>query len=193
MAIFFGVKSEKIQNWRSNLRAEIIINFFKCFLGWCCEASSSLGLNTACLRSRLKNLPYDYFLCTLHFLSSIWSTLYMNSLSFFGWNVHQFSPYDCRTLEAAQCSQFTDAGFQALCRVTISFLTFKVKLVKTVCSKCGVKMTCWENVSHTVCCMETLTWAQKKSKITYLAVASVSTCTCGTVLCITDQLGNQFV
>lgn len=39
----------------------------------------------------------------------------------------------CRTLEAAQCSQFTDAGFQALCRVSTLLLKACLQLNMALC------------------------------------------------------------
>ena len=41
--------------------------------------------------------------------------------------------FPCRTLEAAQCSQFTDAGFQALCRVSILLLKACLQLNMALC------------------------------------------------------------
>lgn len=41
--------------------------------------------------------------------------------------------FPCRTLEAAQCSQFTDAGFQALCRVSTLLLKACLQLNMALC------------------------------------------------------------
>ena len=41
--------------------------------------------------------------------------------------------FPCRTLEAAQCSQFTDAGFQALCRVSTLPLKACLQLNMVLC------------------------------------------------------------
>lgn len=41
--------------------------------------------------------------------------------------------FPCRTLEAAQCSQFTDAGFQALCRVSTLPLKACLQLNMALC------------------------------------------------------------
>lgn len=107
-------------------------------------------LRKCCLSRRLSySSPVVVFLLSLSLLllylmlSPVLLELFYISLSLFllsssvlcGWLLITtlYFWFPCRTLEAAQCSQFTDAGFQALCRVSTLPLKACLQLNMALC------------------------------------------------------------